>query len=566
MRHRANAAVGRTAAIALGAAWLAPCGPALAQSLDTSDLRISEPLAASGADLLRMLSAGSDADDLTDPALSDLLSSDDPQTSDASDFLSDLDGDEAAEPPSPQVQSFDLFTDAEGRSATLLPATPSSDGSSSGVSTTDSADDGTDPDSGDVAAAANLDATTTGTVGLRTGTSELDIRQNERTERLDIDPEHRANAERLKEWTDPFAPVGLRAGSFVLYPTLEQGVGVSSNLSNSADGESGAFSETSLGVQLLSDWLLHEMEINASTSYRRNFAGDTEDDPTFDADGRLRLDIDHETTATLRGSIAYSQDDPEASDAASDDRADVLDMAASATLERLFGLASLSATGGVQRHAETEDESFSQDYNTYTASLRAGYQISPALQPFVEGSLGLRRFDEPVAQCCKRDSQIDSLKGGVAFDLGEKLTGEVAAGYAWNIPDADSIPVDSAPTVDATLDWSPRRGTDITLTAATTFEPNDDNLSSSSLYQAILSARHRATERVELNAQLSAGRREGDRPEDQETTYSAQAGFLYWVNRTLALTGLVRHEGEDSEAPDDDYTATSARLGIKLQR
>ena len=49
----------------------------------------------------------------------------------------------------------------------------------------------------------------------------------------------------------------------MLYSTLDQSIGASSNLSNSADGESGIFSETSVAARLLSDWSEHEFELNA---------------------------------------------------------------------------------------------------------------------------------------------------------------------------------------------------------------------------------------------------------------------------------------------------------------
>ncbi|MCM3491802.1 outer membrane beta-barrel protein, partial [Alkalihalophilus marmarensis] len=45
---------------------------------------------------------------------------------------------------------------------------------------------------------------------------------------------------------DPFAPVGIRTGSFILRPSLEQGIRVTTNGDNSASGSSAVLNETTL--------------------------------------------------------------------------------------------------------------------------------------------------------------------------------------------------------------------------------------------------------------------------------------------------------------------------------
>src|SRR5690606_36241282 len=42
---------------------------------------------------------------------------------------------------------------------------------------------------------------------------------------------------------DTFAPTGVRVGTFVLRPRLDQGIGFTSNASSSADGGSSTYSE-----------------------------------------------------------------------------------------------------------------------------------------------------------------------------------------------------------------------------------------------------------------------------------------------------------------------------------
>lgn len=369
----------------------------------------------------------------------------------------------------------------------------------------------------------------------------------------------------------PFAPAGLRAGSFDLYTTLEQSLGYSSNVSKTVGGKAGAFSETALGARLVSDWSRHQAEINALAAYRRNFSGEVVDDPRVSIDGRLRLDINPDLTATLRGAFEYGREDPiEVNSAANlSQRPNVYAYSAGAEAEQRFGRTLLGVSTDVRRDSYANEPFFALDQSsdTYTAGLSAKYELSAALHPFIRGSVGRRIFDEGRdGSGTERDSLIEALKTGVEFDFGEKLNGEAAAGYAWNIPDGDGLDVTASPTLDARINWSPHRGTDVTLAAATSFQPDTADLSTSTVYEGSLTVRHRLTQRTELNGALSAAYRDSDLASERETLYSAEAGVTYWVNRSLALTGLLRHDQLDSKASGGDYTADSVQVGVKVQR
>ncbi|WP_182085343.1 outer membrane beta-barrel protein [Aureimonas sp. ME7] len=372
---------------------------------------------------------------------------------------------------------------------------------------------------------------------------------------------------------DPFAPVGLRLGSFVLYPTLEQGVGVSDNLTNTIDGARGAFSETTLGARLLSDWSRNEAEINALATYRRNFSGPLKEEPRIDLDGRLRLDIDRDWTATLRGALRFDRDDTldtGAATTASRER-DILAYSAGATLGRAAG--PLHTDLDLSAVREDRDDGLfdglalrtDDSYTTWSAGLRAGYDIAPPLRPFVGASVGRRLFDEDTAALLDRDSVIPALRAGLGFDWGEKLSGEVALGYAWNLPDEDALETTASPTLDATVNWSPRRGTDVLLRAETFFEPDTTGLATSTLYQGSIGLRHRATARIDWDGRLIAALRDGPVAGD-EHLYAAETGLTYWLNRTLALTARYRYDRFDSPLAGQDYDANTVRVGVRLQR
>ncbi len=373
---------------------------------------------------------------------------------------------------------------------------------------------------------------------------------------------------------DPFAPVGIRIGKFILYPELIQTLGASTNLDAKRNGASGVFSETTVSSRLLSDWSSNEAEFNTSLTYRRNFAGDKPEDPSATADGRLRLDIDRLTTATLRGAIDYRREDAgDVNDAfqGSQTRPEVLNLSGSGAVAREFGRLTITGTGTIARQAYSNlpDGALDQNLTALTATLRTGYDLSPALAPFVEASLGRRIYDlnnTPGADSIERNSLVPSARVGVALNLAEKLIGEVAIGYAVNRPDDNTLDSHGAPTLDANLVWSPQRGTDVTLAARSTFAPQSDGRSTTVDYETSLGLRHGITARTDLTASVTGRYSDSDQPSNDEFLLTGDLGFNYWLSRYAALTGLYTHRQNFAQQRDQDYTSDTVQLGIRLQR
>ncbi|WP_062016856.1 outer membrane beta-barrel protein [Aureimonas sp. AU4] len=370
---------------------------------------------------------------------------------------------------------------------------------------------------------------------------------------------------------DPFAPVGVRVGSFILYPAIEETLGASTNLTNTLDGRRGALSQTTLSGRLVSDWSRHAAEINAQLAYRHNFAGPVKDEPELDVDGRLRLDVDHLTTATLRGALSLRQDDSilTGTPDVARNRSDVLAYSLGADVTRAFGRASGTATVEAVRE-DREDGVFratgfepGQSFATVTGALRGSYDMGSAFKPFLLASLGKRLFDDDTALGTSRDALIPALRAGFGFDFGEKLSGEVGLGYAWNVPDDEALRTDGSPTVDALLAWSPRRGTDLSLRATTVFEPDAGGLDTATLYQTTVGLRHRATARLDLEGagQLAWRVREAS---GTERIRSGELGLTWWLNRQLALIARYRHDR--FEGVLTDYDADTVRVGLRVQR
>lgn len=375
--------------------------------------------------------------------------------------------------------------------------------------------------------------------------------------------------------TDPFASTGIRLGTFDLNVSLEQAIGYSNNVSEQANGDGGAFSETSVSANITSNWSRHEWQTNINGSYRRPFDDEEIDQPQLAIDTALRLDLIDGYTLTTDGFYNITTQGFTSSTLVPGaiDNPNVENWGGGAELQRTGRKLQITLRGGVDRDefqssdlgggiVQNEDD---QNNTEYRATARVGYEISPAITPFIEGSYAIRDFDqESDRNGNDRDSDIFELRGGVEIDLGEKLNGEIALGYV-NEKFEDPLLEDlDAFTINGQLNWSPERDTQIALTLGTTTNNSiTANENGSILYNGRLDATRQITDRFSVNAFADAQIETND---DNNQTFQVGVGTQYWVNRFMAITSQVDYQRFKTDAPNSSFDATSGQLGVRFQR
>lgn len=413
----------------------------------------------------------------------------------------------------------------------------------------------------------------TGTVRVDTVDSETELKTDPQSERveaiedLDADPD-----------LNPYAPVGIRVGTFIVSPTLESGLTWTSNADSSPDGEPALLSETTLRLNAVSDFDGDRTVIDAFGNYRATIDGEEIEETRAGIDAALERDIggDWRVLATLGYEVGpESASSPDAIEGIPEQPIKHL-LNGSLGIEKDIGKLRLRLTGNVEREMYGDAElstggSISQaDRNSTLGSvvLRTGYEISPALIPFVEMEYGRRQYDEDLdSNGYARSSDRVGARGGLQFELSEKFLGEVSAGWIEEKIDDDRLASISGPSVAASVDWSPERGTTIGLDAETIVEDSTDpGESGSILYQGRINASREL--RANLTADLGGGLglREYTDVDGQDVIWDVEAGMTYWFNRYVGLTGKARHEQLESTFPDRDYETNSVFLGLKLQR
>ncbi|WP_438751856.1 outer membrane beta-barrel protein [Pararhizobium sp. O133] len=370
------------------------------------------------------------------------------------------------------------------------------------------------------------------------------------------------------------AAPGIRLGSFILKPTLGQTFNFEKTKTGS-DTESRSYLETGLKGTLTSDWSRHELAITGGGTWQRNVSGSGETEPTADFEATLRLDISNDTTGTLKAGYRFEREDADDPNAVANatSQSNVNQYTLGAGIEHDFGILRGSAKVDFDRYTYGDvdlDNGMSlsredRDRNEGALTLRVGYELSPALMPFLEASAGRSIYDlRQDTLGFERSYDNYGLRAGIEADLGEKLTGEIALGYETYRFDDSRLDELGGVTIDGLINWSPQRGTNITYGISTGLEPSTTpgesgamtyTLSSNGTHELRSNLLARWSNSLTFRNYPSGG------PSEDEKVWMTGAGLTWDVNRTLALTGDVSYE---RTTRDTGPSTDTARVGVGL--
>jgi hypothetical protein len=394
-------------------------------------------------------------------------------------------------------------------------------------------------------------------------------------------PEAAARAERerrLREAAaDPFAAPGVRLGAFVIRPSIEIGVSATDNVSlvEGGPGAVGLVVAPEVVIRLEDD--RHEFEADLYGEWV--FYDDNQFD-TRNAAARVSGRYDLTDRTSLVGEGGYSQftedlSDPDTPGGAAE-RPLVHEFDATLGLEQRFGRLSVTPSALVERTLN-DDVPLSGggvasrrelDNLEYGGRLRTGYELGAGLTPFTEVAAGRRDFDQEVDDSgFRRSSLWGELRGGLVFDRGEKLSGEVSLGFRHEELEDDDLPDIDALLLNAAIVWSPVRLTqvrvDLTTDTPSTSVPDE---SGSVLYSGLLSVERRITPRIRLaggggvDYEYSVG---GDW---RDWTFTGFAEASYAFNRFASISARYSYERLESSDPDSNYDAHIVGVRLRVQR
>ncbi len=377
---------------------------------------------------------------------------------------------------------------------------------------------------------------------------------------------------------DPYAPLGIVAGAFILKPAVEITTGRDSNPGRTHNGPSSPFVQVAPELQLKSDWLRHEVSTNLRGGYIWYSALPSFDKPNFDGKANARIDVTSDTRANVEGRYSYTVDSPgDPNLPASVSKPPVnVGFGGSAGLTQQFNALELTLKGNADRseygdatlNGGTLSSQKDRNFDQYSGQLRGGYEIYPGIKPFVEGMLDTRIHDlESDASGFQRDSDGRTIKVGSTFQLAKKLVGEVSVGYTTRSYKDARLPELRGMIADSSLVWYASPLTTATFIAKSSVDESTILGVSGILHRDVgfqidHSFRRWLIGTVKLGYGLDSF--QGDVRKDQR--YAASAGLIYKINREVQLKGEFRQEWLRSNISGNDYTASVLLFGLRIQR
>jgi hypothetical protein len=377
---------------------------------------------------------------------------------------------------------------------------------------------------------------------------------------------------------NPFDPPGMRFGTFLLRPTLEQGIEWTSNATNTAGGSSDFVSDTTLRMEAASDWARHSASFDAYGTYRTSVTGSGFSEFRGAANAALGLDLGN--ALRLDTALGYERK-PEDASSPVDITGTVgrplrETFSASAGLQKTTGKLQLGLTAAANRNTYGDVglvgggtlPQADRNQTLYSMVLRGGYEISAALTPFVEAELGRRLYDNATdSSGYSRSANRYGARAGLAFNLGEKLNGEVSAGWLSEKPDDARLSAVSGLSAAGNVQWSPVRGTIVSLTGSTQVEgTTTPGQSGSILYSSTLGVSRELRANLTGAATIGADWRRYTGTGDRDLTWSAEASLTWWLWRYAGIKARARHEQTTSTIAGRDSKTDSIYLGVTLRR
>ena len=377
----------------------------------------------------------------------------------------------------------------------------------------------------------------------------------------------------------PFDPIGIEAGAFRLRPAIELSAGYDTNPARTpAGGGASDFAIVAPELQVNSNWSRHELTANLRGSYTAYGAQPSQDRPAFD--GRIdgRVDVTRNTRLDLESRLLVATDNPGSPNIPVGlARLPVFaDVGGTVGLGQRFNRFDVALKGLIDRTAYQQSvftdgtvaSNDDRDFDQLSTQLRAEYEVTPGVKPFVALDADTRRYDLALDRSgFARDSNGRAARLGSTFELSRILTGQVAFGHLTRSYVDPRLPDLSGPTFDASLTWLASALTIVKLTALTT--ANETTLAGASgafTHEIGLEVDHAFRTWLELTLRLVGDRDDYVGIALRNDRYLVSTALAYKLTRQVWLKSELRREWQISNVPGNDYQAYVALIGVRLQR
>ncbi len=385
---------------------------------------------------------------------------------------------------------------------------------------------------------------------------------------------------RSEDADDPYAPVGVHAGGFLLYPAIELSGGYSTNPGQSSNAEDASLYSAAPELRAQSNWSRHELKADLRGSYT-GYTPDTT--PTLSrpyANGKIdgRVDVTRTTRLDLGGRVLVSTDNPGSPNlqAGLSKLPIFTTYGGSVGLGQKFNRLDVSIKGDAERTvyqdskltdgttASNED----RNYDQYGVTLRGGYELTPGVTPYIEGSVDTRRHDLATDfSGYQRNSKGWTALVGSTFELSRLLTGETGIGYTERKYDDTRLEKLSGVVGNASLIWTASSLTTVQFNAKSAVQESAVAGVSGVLSRDFgLQVDHAFRRYLIGSVKAGYGNDDYKGSDRDDNRYMVALGLTYKLSRWAQVKGEFRQDWLRSNLSGNDYSVSTFLLGVRLQR
>ena len=389
----------------------------------------------------------------------------------------------------------------------------------------------------------------------------------------DIDPirDNRTTTRLFR--AEPYDPIGIRIGTFVLFPEVELGTSWYSNVFRSPDARADGAIDVKPSARLVSNWSRHAIELRGTGGFSWFGDYDTENDESYLAEARGRLDITRRTNVQGVTSYERAPESRSALDAATTGpRAIVTTERAEAALNHRFNRLSLQFRGSVAELEYGGDGMTGVSDRNYRQTEQAGratWEFKPTFSVFSEVAVNQREYDSvATSDLISRSSNGERYRAGVSFgNTSQILRGEVSLGYGVQTPDDKTLHSVDGMIFDANATWRVSDLTSVLFTAnSDVSETTTANVGGAFSHRAGVEIRHSLRRYLVASAGITYSTQDSQDGVIDESEVRTSIGVEYFVSPEAVLFSKYTHTAFDAVGSTSDYDADEVHVGLRLRR
>jgi hypothetical protein len=390
---------------------------------------------------------------------------------------------------------------------------------------------------------------------------------------------------------DPYAPTGVKVGSFLVKSAVEIYGGYDNNPARFQQPKGSAFYKIAPELLAASDWTRHSVIVDlrgSFTGYDKTFptaplqqvAPSPENVDRSEFNGKIagRIDVSRDTRINTEARMRVGSDNPGSPNNDTNLVGFPLFTTTGGSLgvDQDFNRLNLKLDGLVDRTVYQDSKltsgisttNIDRNFNQYGGVGRATYEVLPGLKPFAEIQGDTRVHDQPADRFTYlRDSNGGYIKAGTTFEFTRLLTGEASIGYAARSYQDTRLEMLKGLLTSASLVWSATPLTTARFVSTTSIdETTIPGVPGILTRTYAVEVTHDFRRWLTAVGKFTYGTLDYPESSRYDKIYSLQGDLVYKLNREIQLKAQVRRDILESNVVGASTASTIVMLGVRLQR